>query len=53
MKILFVSPDPRPERWITPLQAALPDAELIAWQDDMPPQQADYAPGVATPGGTI
>jgi len=43
VKILFVSPDPRPERWITPLQAALPDAELIAWQDDMPPQQADYA----------
>lgn len=43
MKILFVSPDPKPERWITPLQAALPDAQWIAWHAELPPQQADYA----------
>lgn len=43
MKILFVSPDPKPQRWITLLQAALPDAQWIVWHADLPPQQADYA----------
>lgn len=43
MKILFVSPDPRPERWTQLLESALPEAEWIVWHPDMPCQQADYA----------
>lgn len=43
MKILFVSPDPRPERWINLLEAALPQAEWIVWHPELPCQEADYA----------
>lgn len=43
MKILFVSPDPRPERWTQLLESALPEAQWIVWHPEMPCQQADYA----------
>lgn len=43
MKILFVSPDPRPERWTQLLETALPDAEWVVWHQKMSPQMADYA----------
>ena len=41
MKILFHSPEGKPEPWIAALQAALPEAELRVWQEgDQAP--ADY-----------
>lgn len=43
MKILFVSPDPRPERWIQLLEEALPEADWSVWHPDLPCQQAQYA----------
>ncbi len=43
MKILFVSPDPRPERWIQLLESALPDADWVVWHPELPHQDADYA----------
>src|SRR5690625_7943598 len=37
MKILFASAsNPNPETWIKPLQAALPEHEIINWEDDQP-----------------
>ncbi|MBW4935268.1 2-hydroxyacid dehydrogenase [Marinobacter sp. F4206] len=43
MKVLFVSGDPKPERWTTPLKTLLPDAEIFVWDADGPPVNADYA----------
>lgn len=43
MKVLFVAGDPKPERWTTPIQALLPEAEVVAWDPDGPGIDADYA----------
>lgn len=43
MKILFAAGDPKPERWTTPLQALLPDAEVFTWDPNGAPVGAEYA----------
>ncbi len=43
MKVLFVAGDSKPERWTQPIQALLPEAEVVTWQPDGEPVNADYA----------
>lgn len=44
MKVLVVSTnEATQEKWVQPLAAALPDAEVVLWRADMPPQDGDVA----------
>ncbi len=44
MKVIFAAGDNiTPEHWLPPLQQALPDIEIIAWQPDGPAVNADVA----------
>lgn len=44
MKILVVSTNPATqEKWVEPLQAALPQAEVALWRADQPAQDAEIA----------
>lgn len=44
MKVIFAAKDSiTPEHWLAPLQQALPDMEIIAWQPDGPAVNADFA----------
>ena len=42
-KILFVSADPKPERWIDAIEREYPEADVIVWKDDGRIHDADYA----------
>ncbi|MBP6018220.1 MAG: glyoxylate/hydroxypyruvate reductase A [Burkholderiaceae bacterium] len=44
MKVIFAAKDNiTPEHWLPPLQQALPDMEIVAWQPDGPAINADFA----------
>ncbi|EXJ13136.1 2-hydroxyacid dehydrogenase [Nitrincola nitratireducens] len=43
MKIIFVSQDPKPERWTSLLSALIPNAKIEAWSIDTAMGDADYA----------
>ncbi|NYT66401.1 glyoxylate/hydroxypyruvate reductase A [Alcaligenaceae bacterium] len=44
MKVVFAATDNiTPEHWLAPLQQALPDMEVLAWQQDGPAVEADFA----------
>lgn len=43
MKIIFVSQDPKPERWTSLLSALIPTAKIEAWSMDTAIGDADYA----------
>lgn len=44
MRILVVSTNPSTqEKWVEPLAAALPQAEVALWHPDLPPQDAEIA----------
>ncbi len=43
MKILFASTMSEPDVWMSMLRQALPDAQIIEWQDDAPPTGAEVA----------
>lgn len=43
MRVLFVAGDSKPERWTQPIQALLPEAEIVTWDPNGAPVYADYA----------